>query len=76
MLDTFGEGDAGDLAIHARESVDVVGVSANGGASVIAAGVGAVATGEGGDVTIATQDLTVRRGGVILVSTFGRGDAG
>ncbi|MBD2464378.1 filamentous hemagglutinin N-terminal domain-containing protein [Oscillatoria sp. FACHB-1407] len=73
---TFGTGNAGELDITA-DVVDVAGTSANGQfPSSIAAEVGRDASGNGGDVAIATGRLTVRDGGIVAVSTFGAGDAG
>ncbi|MDX2215581.1 MAG: filamentous hemagglutinin N-terminal domain-containing protein [Oculatellaceae cyanobacterium bins.114] len=76
-VSTFGAGDAGELAIQSDASIDVVGTSANGRTrSAIGASVGRNATGNGGDVAIATGRLSVRNGGLISVSTSGRGNAG
>ncbi|MCA1992658.1 MAG: filamentous hemagglutinin N-terminal domain-containing protein [Coleofasciculus sp. S288] len=66
---THGAGDAGDLTIHASDSVEVNG---QGGISADAF----EGTGHGGDVTIETRQLIVQNGGQISSGTFDWGDAG
>ena len=80
---TDSQGDGGTLKITASESVEVVGVSANGQfASALGtraggtANVGAVGTGNAGDLRIDTGRLLVRDGALVSASTFGEGKGG
>jgi filamentous hemagglutinin family protein len=74
---TFGNGDAGSLTISARDSVELLGTSADGQlSSVLRTVVGSGATGNGGNLTVETGRLIVRDGGQLLAGTFGNGDAG
>jgi filamentous hemagglutinin family protein len=74
---TFGEGDAGTLRVDATESVEVIGASPDGQLrSNLSAIVGLNAIGQGGDLSIETQQLSVVDGAGVSVSTFGEGDAG
>ncbi|MFM6266375.1 MAG: S-layer family protein, partial [Dolichospermum sp.] len=66
--DTFGKGDAGNIAIKATEGVTV------GGA--LNSGVSNTAEGNGGSITIDTANLTLEKVGIINASTFGKGNAG
>ncbi|NEO72213.1 filamentous hemagglutinin N-terminal domain-containing protein [Moorena sp. SIO3H5] len=76
-VSTFAEGDAGNLTINAKESVQVIGVSADGNfPSGIFAQANSDSTGDGGDLKINTQRLLLQGGGQVSVSTFGKGDAG
>ncbi|NEO72214.1 filamentous hemagglutinin N-terminal domain-containing protein [Moorena sp. SIO3H5] len=72
---TFGEGDAGNVTINASESVQIIGVSADGN---LITGIFALAfedsTGDGGDLVINTQSLLLQDGGQVNASTFGKGD--
>ena len=77
FADTYGQGDAGDLSIRSRDSVEVVDISSiTGFSSSVTAGVGSSATGKGGNLTIETTELRVIDGGQVSASTFGAGDAG
>jgi large exoprotein involved in heme utilization and adhesion len=67
---TFGNGDAGSLKIRATDSVQL---AKN---SVILADVQPGATGDGGDITIETGNLTAGDGSRIGVSTLGDGNGG
>ncbi len=69
-VSTFGQGDAGELAIAAN-TIELLGNGSN-----IAAQVGSDAEGEGGDLLITTGTLTLRDGAFINVDTFGQGSAG
>jgi len=79
LVNSLGDSTAGNINIFASESVDMVGVSADGQfASGLFARVEADASAEavGGDITIETQRLTLRDGAQISTSTFGAGNAG
>jgi filamentous hemagglutinin family protein len=77
---TFSHGDAGNLTIHARESIEV-----SGGDSALRATSSVhsasekerfVPSGDGGDVTIETDRLLVTNGASISTTTQTEGDAG
>lgn len=73
---TFGQGDAGNLTVEATE-IEVVGESADGEyASGLFAQADFGETGNGGDLSIATNYLLVADGAQISTITFGSGDAG
>ncbi|MEA5464074.1 two-partner secretion domain-containing protein [Leptothoe sp. PORK10 BA2] len=67
---TFGNGDAGDIVIEARDTVNFDTSSA----AISRVEEGAV--GAGGDVLIFTGSLTVASGAQIIANTNGQGDAG
>ena len=77
---TYGSGNAGNVEIRASEWVDVAGASASGQRSAILASSGGLrdvsfklnrsASGRGGNVTITTQTLRVRNGGVVAVNSL------
>ena len=66
---TFGQGDAGDILIEARDQIFLD----NG---TIANRVDSAATGNGGDIRISTGSLTATNLGQLQAFTFGRGNAG
>ncbi|MEA5598201.1 S-layer family protein [Rivularia sp. UHCC 0363] len=73
---TFGEGNAGNLTVLARESVELIGTSSeaqsqSGLFSSVDSGVG-----YGGNLTVETGRLIVRDGAQIFAGTLGAGDAG
>nr|MDJ0900176.1 filamentous hemagglutinin [Xenococcus sp. MO_188.B8] len=80
--DTSGEGDAGSLTVRASESVELSGVSAGGRSRLLANAI--QGSGNGGDLTVFTDELIVRDGAIISVSNFpgieglepGTGEAG
>lgn len=73
---TLGTGDGGDLVIRATDDVDVYGLSLSGQRAGLFSGVNTGAEGTGGNITIETGKLRVIDGGIINVSTFGKGNAG
>ncbi|AOY81030.1 filamentous hemagglutinin N-terminal domain-containing protein [Moorena producens JHB] len=73
---TAGEGDGGFISIQAKE-IEVIGTSPDGQfRSNLIAGVNQRATGNGGNLTIDTERLTVRDGAELRASTSGVGNAG
>ena len=73
---TFGEGNSGNLNIDAVD-VQVIGTSKD-GLFNSALGIAAQpsSTGDTGDLTIKTNTLLVRDGGIVSASTFGTGKGG
>ena len=73
---TFNDGDGGNLTITATD-VEVVGTSADGqAASALGASVGQGGVGNGGRLTINTQNLRVLNGAQLATGTFGSGNGG
>ncbi len=73
---TLGKGNAGSVSVRASD-VELIGISADLIASSgLNAFVGEGAIGNGGNVTVDTQRLTVREQATINVSSQGLGDAG
>jgi filamentous hemagglutinin family protein len=68
LASTFGPGSGGNLAIAADELVDI-----SGGSLLIS---GTTSSGQAGDLTIDTQNLTLEDGSVISSTTFGSGQGG
>jgi filamentous hemagglutinin family protein len=73
---TFGEGNAGDLSIRATESIALSGLNADGFGSSLQNGVAPQATGDAGNLTVETGQLTLSDGAFITSATFGQGNAG
>lgn len=74
--DASGSGNGGNTTITAN-TIQVNGTSADGSqSSLLSSSLSETGTGAGGDLLIVTDDLQVRDGGEILVSTFGEGPAG
>jgi len=72
---TFGEGKAGNLIVRAKE-IELIGITEDGLSSGLFATVQSGATGEGGNLTIETERLSIEDGGFVGVSTLGAGNAG
>lgn len=73
---TFGQGDAGNVTIRARDTVRFDGVTSDGTSSGAFSTVASTGIGQGGDIDITTGSLFVTDGAVVTASTFGRGNAG
>lgn len=69
-----GQGNAGNLSITAK-SIKIIGDAGSSDyvSSILAA---TLTTGNGGNITINTDDLLLQNGGIISLSTFGSGNAG
>lgn len=65
---TSGSGRAGELIVRATESVELIGTSPFGRSGLFASAI--VGTGDGGNLTIFTDKLTVRDGATISASNF------
>lgn len=79
LASTLGQGDGGDIAITARDTIRVDGAVRTPfgiGTSGITSQVLTTGIGNGGTIRLATRDLTVTNGAEIDVSTFGRGNTG
>ncbi len=72
----YGQGNAGDIQVRANESVEVVGIGSNGLYSQLGANVYGNAIGQGGNINIDTQLLSIRDGGLVSAGTSGEGNAG
>ena len=72
---TFGEGNAGNIIIRAN-TVDILGTSPGGTRSGLLSTVEADARGNGGDISVSAQRVTVQNGGIITSDTSGNGRAG
>ncbi len=74
---TLGNGDGSSLIVSARESVELIGRSADGRrSSGLFTSVGSNATGDGGSLRVETGRLIVRDGAQIRAGTLGEGAAG
>ncbi|NEO36262.1 MAG: S-layer family protein [Moorea sp. SIOASIH] len=74
-VNTFGEGDGGNLTVNADSTVQLIGTSAN---SQFPSGLFArtLGTGKAGDLRITTGQLMVSDGAQVSASTRGEGDGG
>ena len=72
---TFGEGNAGSLRIRAKE-IELIGIVEDRFRSGLFATVQDGSTGEGGNLTIETQRLSIKDGGLVGVLTLGAGNGG
>ncbi|MEW6492543.1 MAG: filamentous hemagglutinin N-terminal domain-containing protein, partial [Cyanobacteriota bacterium] len=74
---TSGEGDGGNLTVNASQSVQLLGISANGrAASNLSTQAIPGSSGKAGDVAINTRTLLVRDGAGVTAFTGGEGDGG
>ncbi|MEQ8960918.1 MAG: filamentous hemagglutinin N-terminal domain-containing protein, partial [Coleofasciculus sp. C2-GNP5-27] len=73
---TFGEGDASQVVIQARDSILFDGEDSQGLDSGVFSQVGEEAQGNSGRIEIETGSLTLTNGGVVSASIFGEGDGG
>ncbi|OKH35264.1 hypothetical protein NIES2119_21090 [[Phormidium ambiguum] IAM M-71] len=71
VVNTFGQGKAGDILIQVRDSVSLV----NGSSIATAVGT-SEAIGDGGSITIETGSFFATKGSAVLGSTLGKGKAG
>ena len=73
---TFGQGDAGAIAISADGDISVDGENLAGLPSSISNSVNPEAVGNSGGIDLTTTNLLLTQGGQINASTLGQGDAG
>jgi len=73
---TKGKGSAGNVYINARDTVSFDGTNENGGASGIFTTVDEKAVGDGGDIEIETDSLSVTKGAGLFTLTKSQGNGG
>ena len=73
---TFGQGNAGNVNITARDTVSFDGVSSNGFSSGAFSSVAPGGVGYGGSINLTAGSLSVTDGAQVSASTFGQGNAG
>jgi filamentous hemagglutinin family protein len=74
---SFGQGDAGNIIINARDTVTLDGTSSdNEVSSAILSRLGTGAVGKAGNIEITTGNLSLTNGAALSSSTSGQGDAG
>jgi filamentous hemagglutinin family protein len=77
LANTFGEGNAGNLTVSARESVELIGQTSDGQfASALLTSSEEGVTGNGGNLSVQTGRLIIRDGAQIGSGTLGQGDGG
>ncbi|NJM69834.1 MAG: S-layer family protein [Scytonema sp. RU_4_4] len=74
---TSGAGKGGNLRVNAKD-VQIIGVNASGDSSsaLNSSALGDSSTGDAGDITVKTNTLLVRDGGLVGTGTFGAGKGG
>ncbi|WP_186376291.1 beta strand repeat-containing protein, partial [Hyella patelloides] len=72
----FGDGDAGNITINARETVSIEGVGTNNRPSGVFTTVEQGGIGNAGELQLITANLSLTDGGAVSSSTSGQGDAG
>jgi filamentous hemagglutinin family protein len=73
---TFGKGNSRNIFVDVKGAISLDGVTSDGIPSLIANQVQSSAVGNGGDINIKADSLTLTRGGLISGSTLGRGNSG
>jgi filamentous hemagglutinin family protein len=73
---TAGQGNAGSVRINVGDTVSFDGVASNGSPSGAFSDVGKGAVGNGGDIEITTNSLSLTNGASLFAGTFGKGKAG
>ncbi len=73
---TFANGNAGNIFVQTSETVRLDGVGSNGVSSAIFSDVGPAAVGNGGNINITAQSLSLSNGAALRADTFGQGNAG
>ncbi|MEW6497769.1 MAG: S-layer family protein, partial [Cyanobacteriota bacterium] len=75
-VDTEGLGNAGNIRIIARATVSIDGVTSNKSPSLISSSVGTRTPGNGGNISIEANSVSLTNGGQLNVDTEGLGNAG
>ncbi|MEH2249033.1 S-layer family protein [Nostoc sp.] len=73
---TFGQGNAGDITITARDTVLLDGLGSNGLSSAVGSALEFGSKGKGGSIKITTGALAVTNGAQLDTATYGQGEAG
>jgi filamentous hemagglutinin family protein len=73
---TLGKGDAGNIFINARNSIEGNGIGVNGRLSGAFSEVGEAASGKGGNIDVISGTLFLLNKALFDASTYGRGNAG
>jgi filamentous hemagglutinin family protein len=73
---SYSPARSGNVTTQASDSVQVIGVSSINPSVVSAIATAAFTSGDAGDVTVSTQELTLLNGGTIGSTTFGSGRGG
>jgi filamentous hemagglutinin family protein len=73
---TFGQGNAGNVTITARDAVSFDGMDSNEFSSGAFSSVEPEGIGQGGNISITTGTLSLTNGGAVIAATFGQGNAG
>jgi filamentous hemagglutinin family protein len=76
IANTFGEGNAGNINIQARDRVVFDGFGANGYSSGAVSSTENTGIGKGGNIHINTRSLRITNGAVVGARTRGKGDGG
>jgi filamentous hemagglutinin family protein len=77
LASLLGEGKAGDISINASEQIEISDVVALSNREVITTAIATTAfSGDGGNLTIQTENLILKDGAQISASTQGNGNAG
>ncbi len=72
--DVLGQGDAGNITVDARDTVNLDGIVGDGISGIQSGLLSGV--GKGGDIRVTTGSLSVTNGAALSTSTNGRGNAG
>ncbi|KYC43098.1 filamentous hemagglutinin [Scytonema hofmannii PCC 7110] len=73
---TFGEGNTGNISVNVSGAVTLDGLGSNGLPSGIINLVQPLAVGNGGDINIKSESLTLTRGSILDATTLGEGNSG
>ena len=76
LAGTLGSGSGASLILQAEEAIALSGANANGFVSTLQTDIDPAATGNAGDLTIATGRLMLRDGAFVSASTLGQGNGG
>ncbi|WP_272819129.1 filamentous hemagglutinin N-terminal domain-containing protein [Scytonema hofmannii] len=72
----FGKGNAGNISMDVKGAVTVDGKNSDSFGGFIATQVTESAVGDGGDINIKAESLSLTQGGSLTASTFGQGNGG
>lgn len=73
---TFGQGNAGDITVDARDAVNVDGTGSNGNSSGVFSLVGSNGVGKGGNIRLTSNSLSLNNNARLSAETSGKSDAG